>query len=377
MSHRLVRGPDQLTEFRGSACPAEFLSRARYDALDRPSGSAPSRRPDEITTLRADHRLPIVLSSTAAPPVSIGIPTYQRPETLKRALASALAQDHSRLEVVISDNASQDETEEVCRAAAARDTRVRYLRHERNRGSTFNFNCLFEACRGDYVMMLADDDWLDPQYVRSCLQALRADEAMALVGGRARYVRGAAFVRDGVLHEHCSPDPAARVREYLAQVDDNGIFYGLMPRAVLERVRPLPNVLGNDWLHVARIACQGRIRTLESVRIHRELGGTSVDIGSILSSFGEPGWQARIPQLVIARELLRDIAWEHPGYESLGRMRRVALGFTGAAASIRWRALAWHLITPTMLQLARRRRGRPVWRAYDRLTRALGAGRLP
>jgi glycosyltransferase involved in cell wall biosynthesis len=318
-----------------------------------------------------------VTAESAAPLVSIGVPTYNRVATLERTLASAIAQTYSPIEVVISDNGSEDGTEELCRSFVARDSRVSYLRHHRNVGSTVNFNRLFEACRGDYVMMLADDDWIDAGYVAACVAALEADRSASLVAGLARYMRGGSFVRDGVLHTHSQRDPADRVRHYLATVDDNGVFYGLMPRAVLDRARPLPNVLGNDWLHVARIACQGRIATLEDVRIYREVGGTSVNISSIVASFGQSEWQARVPQLVIAWNLLRDVGWAHPVYTQLGWVGRLTLAVRGAAASMRWRALAWHLVTPTVAKLAGRRRGRVVAELYVRVTRALGAGRGP
>jgi len=303
------------------------------------------------------------------------MPTHERAASLARALDSALAQTYTALEVVISDNASSDGTEAFCAAAAARDPRVRYLRHERDQGPTANFNTLFETCRGEYVMMLADDDWLDPGYVAACLAEMRG--GVALVAGRARYERDGEFVFDGVVHDHRQSDPAARVRDYLATVDDNGVFYGLMPRAVLERICPKPNVLGNDWVHVARLASQGEIRTVPGVRIHRELGGTSADVGSILKTFGRGSWQARAPQLVIASQLLRDIAWGHAVYAPLGRPRRLMLGLAAAAVSIRWRHLAWHLLTPALAGLARRPRGRSLWALYARITRALGAGRRP
>jgi len=314
---------------------------------------------------------------TSVPLVSIGVPTFERVATLERAIASALAQTHSRLEVVVSDDGSQDGTEAFCRDVAARDPRFHYIRHEQHIGPTANFNALFAAWRGDYVLLLADDDWFDSDYVERCLAPLRGDPNLALVAGRARYVRNGAFVHDGLIHQHCQPDPAARVLSYLSVVDDNGVLYGLMPRAVLEQARPIPNVLGNDWLHVARIASQGPIRMLEDVHVHRELGGTSADVAKILSIFGRPQWQARVPQLVIAWQLLHDIAWNHPVYERLGCWRRLMLGFAGAVVSIRWRALAWHLFMPSVAKLAPRPRGRPVWMIFDRLTRALGAGRRP
>jgi len=309
--------------------------------------------------------------------VSIGIPTYNRAATLSRALDSALAQTHGELEILVYDNASRDETAELCRRYAAEDARVRYERHPHNIGPTANFNCLFEACAGECVLILADDDWIEPTYVADCIAALAADSSLVLAAGRAQYVRDGHPSGQGLAHDHREPDPATRVRGYLATVDDNGIFYGVIRRQTLERVRPMPNVLGNDWLHIARVAFQGGIAVRDDVHIHRELGGTSADVGSILRTFGAAGWQQRVPQLVIAYWVWRDITWGHPVYAPLGRVGRARLGARGALASIRWTHLAWHAITPTVARLAARPRGRPVWAAYERLTRSLGAGQRP
>ena len=201
--------------------------------------------------------------------------------------------------------------------------------------------------------------------------------SLVLVGGRSRYVRDGQPITSGVAHDHRQADPAARVRDYLARVDDNGIFYGVIRRRTLERARPLPNVLGNDWLHVARVVFQGKVAVRDDVHIHRELGGTSADVGSILRTFGNASWQQRVPQLVIAYWVWRDVTWGHPVYAPLGWIGRVRLGLAGALGSIRWADLAWHLVTPTVARLGRRPRGRAVWSAYDRVTRLLGAGRRP
>ena len=189
-------------------------------------------------------------------------------------------------------------------------------------------------------------------------------------------MRDDVFVRDGVAHEHSQLEAPARVVDYLARVEDNGVFYGLMPRPVLQRAGALPNVLGNDWLHVARIAFQGRVHTVATVHVNRELGGTSVDVRSILTTFGAARWQARAPQLVIAWQVFRDIAWDH-------RAVRIArppggawpLGVRAALASIRWPDLAWHIVTPLVASVAERPRGRPIWNLYLRLAR--GAGKKP
>lgn len=309
--------------------------------------------------------------------VTIGCPTYNRLASLQRAIASALEQTHPRVELIICDNASTDGTEQLCRRLADSDARVRYVRQPRNIGPTANFNTLFDLCDGDYVLMLADDDYLDPGYVAACLEVLRREPGLALVAGRARYHTAAGFSHEGVMHEHAHGDPAERVLGYLRAVDDNGVFYGLMPRAVVKQVRPLPNVLGNDWLHVARIAMLGGVRVLPAPNIHRALEGTSADVGKILATFQASRWQALAPQLVIAWQLLADIGWRHHVYSRLRLTRRVRLAVKGAGASIRWRHLAWHLLTPMMARLAALPGGAVVWQAYLRLTRALGAGRGP
>lgn len=300
--------------------------------------------------------------------VSIGIPTFNRARTLERAIESALAQTHSELEIVVSDNASTDATQELCARYAAR---LRYLRQPYNVGPTENFNTLFRECGGEHVLMLADDDWLDADYIERCLAAMRPGDA--LVCGRARYTQPGF----GTILELEQADPARRVLEYYRQVTDNAAFYGVMPRAVLSAAAPLRNVLGNDWLLVAAVAQQGRIRTLEETSIHRAMDGTSAHARRILETFGErrAARKALVPHLIIAREVWRDVRWRHPVFASHPPARRLALAARCALAAISWRSLAWHLTAPIFASLARRPRGKWLHHAYLRFTRALGAGR--
>jgi glycosyltransferase involved in cell wall biosynthesis len=311
----------------------------------------------------------------AEPLVSVGIPTYNRAAKLARAAESVLAQTHRNIELVISDNASQDSTQEVCGEFAERDSRVRCLRSQVNRGPTANFNTVFGELRGDYAMVLSDDDWLDREYVARCLEELRRRPQLVLVCGRARYLADGAVVKRGVEMQLVQPSPAARVLHYVGDVDENGVFYGLMPTSVLRRALPLRNVLGNDWLLAAAVAAQGPLVTIDGAAINRETGGTSADFPRLVDTLGLPRWQAAVPHLVIAAQLFADIAWRAPVYRGLPAVRRVALALGAAWAAIRWRSLAWHATMPAFAALGRRRGGRWAWHAYMRLTRLLGAGR--
>ena len=76
--------------------------------------------------------------------VSIGLPVYNGDRYLEEALDSLLAQTYTDFELVISDNASTDRTEEICRSFAERDSRIRYTRADVNGGGTWTFNRVVE-----------------------------------------------------------------------------------------------------------------------------------------------------------------------------------------------------------------------------------------
>jgi hypothetical protein len=134
-------------------------------------------------------------------------------------------------------------------------------------------------------------------------------------------------------------------------------------------------VLGNDWLLAAAVAVQGQLTTLTETHLYRELGGTSADIPKLVRTLGLPRGHARVPHLIIARELIRDIAGRAAPYRELSPPRRALLGLRAAPRVIDWRSLAWHLTMPTFVRLRELPGGQSLWRAYERLTRALGAGR--
>lgn len=310
-----------------------------------------------------------------APTVSIGVPTYARGRQLDVAVASALAQTHAALSVLISDNASPDDTAQRCATWERRDERVRVQRHSRNLGPTANFNSLFAALDGDYALLLSDDDHLGPEYVASCVARLAADPGLVAVAGTARYVREGVEIREGPMTQLPQATASERVLAYYRAADD-GPFYAVVRRSALRAAGPMPNVLANDWLHVGRLAACGRVAMIDTTHVVRELGGTSASVEGILAMFGMSSAGARVPHLVMAWHVLADVGWRAPVHAAIGgRVARLVVGARCGVGVIDWTSLAWHLTAPTMLRLARRPRGRPVAAAYGRFTRALGAGR--
>jgi glycosyltransferase involved in cell wall biosynthesis len=106
--------------------------------------------------------------------LSICIPTYNREAFLAKALTHC-AEDYRfdfPYEIVISDNASTDNTSKVVEDFIARGLPIRYFRRATNGGSSRNLACAFRQARGDYAIYVADDDILVPDAVVSALAYL-------------------------------------------------------------------------------------------------------------------------------------------------------------------------------------------------------------
>jgi len=116
------------------------------------------------------------------PRVSIVIPTFNRRALLEEAVRSALAQRFTDLEVVVSDNASEDGTEAAVRPLLA-DPRLRYHRNPVNLGMVGNWRrAVLELARGEWFLILSDDDLLlDPGYVSKAMALADRHPGLALV----------------------------------------------------------------------------------------------------------------------------------------------------------------------------------------------------
>lgn len=112
--------------------------------------------------------------------VSIGLPVRNGQRYLAQAVESILAQTFGDFELIISDNASTDDTEEICRRYAAQDPRVRYYRQTHNVGAAANFNRTFELATGRYFKWAAHDDLIEPSYLEKCVEVLEADRGVIL-----------------------------------------------------------------------------------------------------------------------------------------------------------------------------------------------------
>lgn len=100
------------------------------------------------------------------------MPTYRRPELLRRAILSVTQQSYQNIQVKIFDNASGDTTEDVVRSISQNDSRVEYFCHPQNIGMLSNFKFAFSKVDTPYFAFLTDDDLLEKDCYKNAVQVL-------------------------------------------------------------------------------------------------------------------------------------------------------------------------------------------------------------
>ncbi len=239
----------------------------------------------------------------SAPRVSIGLPVYNGERYLAESLESLLAQTFTDFELIISDNASTDRTEEICRAYAARDPRIRYYREEANHGMAWNFNRVFALARGEYFKWAAYDDLHAPTFLARCVEALDQDPDILWCMPRFTHVgpAGMPLNEPWTWDVGYAPDaecvapgekaarppdsrhsnsPSRRFRAVLLADGSCLDNYALVRREIMARTSLQVPYYGGDKVFVAELCLHGRYRqlpeTLFFVRAHPEGSGALV-----------------------------------------------------------------------------------------------------
>lgn len=222
-----------------------------------------------------------------SPLVSIGIPTFNRSNLLVRAVESAINQDYENIEIIISDNASCDNTINICQRYMAYCKNIKYLRHNYNKGPVDNFKAVLEEATGLYFMWLADDDYISANYVSECVSRLQERSELCIVAGKAIFLdNDNNQVGEGYPFKLNQDSAILRLASYYWNVRDNSIFYGLFRRNLLDS-GVIRKELANDWQVVASILAGGKGETITTTEIYRQTGsGASASIEVMLKIAG-------------------------------------------------------------------------------------------
>jgi glycosyltransferase involved in cell wall biosynthesis len=216
----------------------------------------------------------LVPEAKHTPRVSIGLPVYNGERYIEDAIDSILTQTYKDLELIIVDNASTDQTPQICREYATKDKRIRYYRNKINIGAVANFNRAFNFSSGEYFKWAAHDDVLAPEFLSKCINILDNDPSIVLCHSKTGRIdeHGKLVglynynVKTDLLKSH------ERFGDFVLRrwQDDSWILiFGLMRANLLRMTKLLGKYIGSDVNLLAEISLIGRIYEVLEVLFFR------------------------------------------------------------------------------------------------------------
>lgn len=213
--------------------------------------------------------------ANSEPLVTIGLPTYNRPNGLQKCLESIAAQTYKNLEIIISDNCSTDErVQHIILSFAAKDSRIMHTRQPVNLGLEENFNFVYRRSSAGYFIWMSDDDYFESNYVEACVNFLEKNPDHVLCSGVAKYYSGSNFLFDEKMFTTDRPSAVKRVFTYYSKVGKNGNFYGVFRNNLL-RDKPVGEHVGCDWSFMGKMAILGKLSFVTTTAYHRSADGNS------------------------------------------------------------------------------------------------------
>jgi glycosyltransferase involved in cell wall biosynthesis len=258
-------------------------------------------------------------------PISIGMPVYNGANTLRQALDSLLTQSFSDFLLLISDNASTDDTGEICKQYSDSDPRVHYFRQSENIGADKNFRYVFDNTKSEYFMWAAADDIRSPDFLELNLKFLQQNPDYLGSTSPVRF-KGRPFdqiaMGDASLNDN---DRYQRLLKFFRGWHANGRFYSLFRRSdVAEWVYRHDLILGADWTLIIRLAAKGKLNRLDKGWVELGMGGVS-NTTDILSPYRHGILDWLFPFRHLAKEVWKLMGGASPIQRALMIVRIVYL----------------------------------------------------
>jgi len=201
------------------------------------------------------------------------MPIYNCETYVGAAIEAQLEQTYTDFELVITDNASTDRSEEICRAYAARDPRIKYHRTAENLGATANYRLCLEFSVGEYFRWNPCDDLVSPNLVERAVDILDRDDSIFLAYARTKIIDGEGnLITDFNENMHLMDDlPSVRWRGVLENLRLGNVHYGLSRARILRKTGLLRNFSGGDFPLIAEMSLYGKFYEISDAFFYRRM----------------------------------------------------------------------------------------------------------
>ena len=213
------------------------------------------------------------MTEQTTPLVTFGMPVYNGQDYLEEALNSILAQTFTDFELIISDNASTDRTEEICRAYAGRDARIQYVRNPVNLGAARNYNRLVDLARGKYFKWASHDDLIEPDFLERCVAVLEANPDAVLAYTRNMMIdaQGHAVQPYEDRFQLVFNSPAERFKGFFKTPGMCNPVFGLLRLDALQRTARIGAFRASDRILLGHLALLGKFHEVPARLFYRRM----------------------------------------------------------------------------------------------------------
>lgn len=232
------------------------------------------------------------------PLVSVGMPVYNGEKYIREALDSLLAQSYANLEIIISDNASTDDTWLICQDFARRDARIRCYQNAENIGIFNNFQRVIDLAKGKYFMWFAHDDLCEPNLVAKQVGLLEKNPDVLICASNIKIIdESGNYVRDMMIEGLYPETNWQKARTEFFKHPPTNAFMSIYGMYVTEYIKKFGGVkaawkgvtLGGEPVYLAQYALIGKIQSiaesLKVARIHKNSFSQKEIKGEGLSEF--------------------------------------------------------------------------------------------
>lgn len=212
-------------------------------------------------------------SAQSKPRVSVGMPVYNTEKYVGAAIEAHLNQTYSDFELILTDNASTDRTEEICRSYAAKDPRVIYVRNPQNLGASANYRRCFELATGEFFRWTPSDDLVSPNLLRLAVDVLDRDQSVFVAYARTKLINGEGSVIGDIDENlHLMDDrPSNRWKGVLRNLRMGNLHYGLCRAAFLRKTGLLRNYGGGDIPLICEMSLYGKFFEMPDAFFYRRM----------------------------------------------------------------------------------------------------------
>lgn len=205
------------------------------------------------------------------------MPAYNAAGTLESAVECLLSQTFGDFVLVISDNASADDTLTIARRFERQDSRVRVVAHPQNIGANLNYAGLVRHASGEYFKWASSNDWCAPTFLQRCVEVLdsRADVVIAVPRCRSFASNPSEYTTYPHDIDALQDDPVARFRHVYYHLALNNVFNGVIRMSALKRTRGVEHYPSSDVILMVHMALLGKLFLLDEALFYRRLEAKS------------------------------------------------------------------------------------------------------